>query len=222
MVLQGASTAELKAAAIKQGMSTLRMSGIRKVLDGMTTTGRDPARHDGGLSASPTKSDRRRTTRALKVNLHQLLTAMIEKGASDLHITDRLAAAPAHRRLGRAAQAAAALARRDEAALLLGPDRRAEDPVREEQRARSLVRREEPVALPRQHLHAARRRRGRVPLDPVQDPDASRSSACRRSSPSSRPSRAASCSSRARPAPARPRRSRRSSTRSTARRASTS
>jgi len=38
MVLQGASTAELKAAAIKQGMSTLRMSGIRKVLNGMTST----------------------------------------------------------------------------------------------------------------------------------------------------------------------------------------
>jgi type IV pilus assembly protein PilB len=38
MVLQGASTAELKAAAIKQGMSTLRMSGIRKVLSGMTST----------------------------------------------------------------------------------------------------------------------------------------------------------------------------------------
>ena len=38
MVLQGASTAELKAAAIKQGMSTLRASGIRKVLSGMTST----------------------------------------------------------------------------------------------------------------------------------------------------------------------------------------
>jgi len=38
MVLQGASTAELKAAAIKQGMSTLRASGIRKVLDGVTST----------------------------------------------------------------------------------------------------------------------------------------------------------------------------------------
>jgi type IV pilus assembly protein PilB len=38
MVLQGASTAELKAAAIKQGMSTLRMSGIRKVMSGMTST----------------------------------------------------------------------------------------------------------------------------------------------------------------------------------------
>jgi type IV pilus assembly protein PilB len=38
MVLQGASTAELKAAAIKNGMATLRMSGIQKVLDGVTTT----------------------------------------------------------------------------------------------------------------------------------------------------------------------------------------
>jgi type IV pilus assembly protein PilB len=38
MVLQGASTAELKAAAIKGGMNTLRMSGIEKVLAGVTTT----------------------------------------------------------------------------------------------------------------------------------------------------------------------------------------
>jgi type IV pilus assembly protein PilB len=37
MVLQGASTAELKAAAIKNGMATLRASGIKKVLEGMTT-----------------------------------------------------------------------------------------------------------------------------------------------------------------------------------------
>jgi type IV pilus assembly protein PilB len=38
MVLQGASTAELKAAAVKNGMSSLRMSGIEKVLAGVTTT----------------------------------------------------------------------------------------------------------------------------------------------------------------------------------------
>ena len=37
MVLQGASTAELKVAAIKRGMVTLRMAGIRKILEGMTT-----------------------------------------------------------------------------------------------------------------------------------------------------------------------------------------
>jgi type IV pilus assembly protein PilB len=37
MVLQGASAAELKATAIKGGMSSLRMSGIKKVLEGITT-----------------------------------------------------------------------------------------------------------------------------------------------------------------------------------------
>ncbi len=50
MVLQGASTAELKAAAIKQGMMTLRMSGIEKVLDGRHHDRRKSRpRHDGGL-----------------------------------------------------------------------------------------------------------------------------------------------------------------------------
>jgi type IV pilus assembly protein PilB len=38
LVLQGASTAELKAGAIKNGMLTLRMAGIEKVLAGVTTT----------------------------------------------------------------------------------------------------------------------------------------------------------------------------------------
>jgi type IV pilus assembly protein PilB len=37
MVLQGASAAELKVGAIKKGMATLRMSGIKKVLEGVTT-----------------------------------------------------------------------------------------------------------------------------------------------------------------------------------------
>jgi type IV pilus assembly protein PilB len=38
LVLQGASTAELKASAIKSGMLSLRMAGIEKVLAGVTTT----------------------------------------------------------------------------------------------------------------------------------------------------------------------------------------
>jgi len=38
MVLGGSSAAELKMGAIRGGMSTLRVSGIRKVLDGVTTT----------------------------------------------------------------------------------------------------------------------------------------------------------------------------------------
>jgi type IV pilus assembly protein PilB len=37
MVLQGGSTAELKAAAIKRGMATLRVAGIKKVMEGVTT-----------------------------------------------------------------------------------------------------------------------------------------------------------------------------------------
>jgi type IV pilus assembly protein PilB len=37
MVLQGASTAELKLGAIKNGMCSLRMSGIKKIIDGVTT-----------------------------------------------------------------------------------------------------------------------------------------------------------------------------------------
>jgi type IV pilus assembly protein PilB len=37
MVLQGASTAELKMGATRNGMSTLRASGIKKILDGVTT-----------------------------------------------------------------------------------------------------------------------------------------------------------------------------------------
>ncbi len=37
-VLQGSSTAELKVEAIRAGMTSLRMSGILKVLDGVTTT----------------------------------------------------------------------------------------------------------------------------------------------------------------------------------------
>ncbi len=37
VIIQGASAAELKATAIRLGMKTLRMSGISKVLDGVTT-----------------------------------------------------------------------------------------------------------------------------------------------------------------------------------------
>jgi type IV pilus assembly protein PilB len=38
LILQGVSTAELKAGAIRAGMVTLRMAGIQKVLEGLTTT----------------------------------------------------------------------------------------------------------------------------------------------------------------------------------------
>ena len=37
LVLQGASTTELKAEAIRNGMKSLRMSGIQKLTEGITT-----------------------------------------------------------------------------------------------------------------------------------------------------------------------------------------
>ena len=37
LVLQGASTAEVKAEAIRQGMRTLRSAGIQKLIEGVTT-----------------------------------------------------------------------------------------------------------------------------------------------------------------------------------------
>ena len=53
MVLQGSSTAELKVAAIKGGMSTLRMSGIRKIMARHDHDRRGPPRYDGRLTMSP-------------------------------------------------------------------------------------------------------------------------------------------------------------------------
>jgi type IV pilus assembly protein PilB len=37
LVLQGASAAEIKAEMIQTGVSTLRMAGINKILEGVTT-----------------------------------------------------------------------------------------------------------------------------------------------------------------------------------------
>jgi type IV pilus assembly protein PilB len=37
LVLEGASTSDIKKAAIRLGMKTLRMSGLTKVADGTTT-----------------------------------------------------------------------------------------------------------------------------------------------------------------------------------------
>ncbi len=37
LILEGASTAEIKKAAVRLGMKTLRMSGITKAAEGVTT-----------------------------------------------------------------------------------------------------------------------------------------------------------------------------------------
>ena len=157
-----------------------------------------------------------------RIGLQQLLKVMIDKGASDLHITT--AAPPLLRVDGSVLplQLPPLGPIETKAALLLGSDRRAEDPLREEQRARSFVRRKEPVALPRQPLHAAGGGGGGVSRHPFQGAHVSTSSGCRRSSPSWRPSRAGSCSSPGPPGRANRPRSPRSSTRSTPRPASTS
>ena len=73
-----------------------------------------------------------------------------------------IAPAAAHRRRARAAEDGAADARRDEAAVLLDSHRRPEAQVRRRERARPLVRREGLVAVPVEHLHAARRGRRRA------------------------------------------------------------
>ena len=70
-------------------MITLRMSGIRKVLDGVTTTeeilrvtmaDRTERRHENARTGE-------RAGRLRAEHLHQLLKRMVEKGASDMHIT---------------------------------------------------------------------------------------------------------------------------------------
>ena len=122
--------------------------------------------------------------RRLKFNLHQLLTAMIEKGASDLHITT--GSPPLLRIDGALVPLKLPPLTPVDTKQLCYSILTEEQKIKFEknERARPLLRREEPVALPRQHLHAARRRRRRVPHHPVQDPLASTSSGCRRSSPS--------------------------------------
>ena len=104
-------------------------------------------------------------------NMHQFLKAMIEKGASDLHITT---GTPPQLRIDgklHPLKMPPLSATRDQAALLLAADGRAEAPVRGAQRARPLVQRAEALTLPRQRLRPARQRRRGVPRDPVQDQD---------------------------------------------------
>ena len=76
-VLNGASSLELKREAIRLGMQTLRMSALTKARRGYDDPERSLPRLLGRLLGVP----------FLMANMHQLLKAMIEKGASDLHIT---------------------------------------------------------------------------------------------------------------------------------------
>ena len=76
-VLNGASATELKREAIRLGMVTLRRSALNKLEEGITTLERSAPHLVRGLLGAHLPM----------ANLHQLLKAMIEKGASDLHVT---------------------------------------------------------------------------------------------------------------------------------------
>ena len=80
------------------------------------------------------------------------------------------ASADPHRRQADAARHAAAHGAGDEAARVLGSDRRAEAPLRREPRARHFVRHQGAGPLPRQHLQSARRDRSGLPADSLRDP----------------------------------------------------
>ena len=208
LVLNGASTAELKAEAIRLGMQTLRMAGIAKLKVGHDQHRRSGRQHGSGYDA---------VTR--EPTLAQSASAAQGDGREGGRATST---SPPARRRSCASTAslvplktAAAHAGRDQAALLLDPHRRAEAQVRGGERARPLLRREEPLALPRQHLHAARRRGGRLPHHPLQDPHLRGAGPAAGRRGARRRSRAAWCWSPGPPARARSPRSRRSSTRST-------
>ncbi len=85
MVLQGASTAELKLGAIRNGMSTLRMPAASARSSTGVTTPEEVMR----VTMARLRREIERMTQPaeVKVNLHQLLKTMVEKGASDMHIT---------------------------------------------------------------------------------------------------------------------------------------
>ena len=91
LILQHAPTAAIRDLALRQGMKTLRQNGI----------GTDPAaRHHPGRGAPghdrvgaditdprPARTDSRGRGDRMTATLHDLLTTMIEREASDLHLT---------------------------------------------------------------------------------------------------------------------------------------
>ena len=106
----------------------------------------------------------------LRITLHQLLKAMIEKGASDMHITT--GTPPLLRVDGDVVPLKVPpLSATDSKQLcysILSEEQKIQ--FERDQRARSVVRGEEPLPLPRQHLRAARGGGRRVSNHPFQDP----------------------------------------------------
>ena len=124
MVLQGASTAELKAAAIKRRHADAAHGRHREGPRGRDDAGRESCVTDGG------RSEGRRHGRSSSQPPAAAQGDGREGRERPAH-HHGLAAAAAHRRRGRAAASSPPLdAGRHQAALLLDPDRRAEDAVR--------------------------------------------------------------------------------------------
>ena len=187
---------------------TLRMSGIAKVLRRRDDDRRDLPRHDGRLSPMRRGHDDAQAPRPAQVNLQQLLKAMIEKGASDMHITT--GSPPLLRIDGTIVplKLPPLGAERDEGSSATRSSPRSRSQFEKTNELDLSFGVKGALALPREHLRAARRGGRRVPDDPVQDPDLRGARAARRSSASSRRSRAASSWSPGRPARARAPRSR--------------
>jgi len=144
LVINGASTTELKAEAIRLGMQTLRMAGLAKLKTGMTSI----------EEVVGTPLPIRCGTRELHLpNLHQLLKRWWRRDRPISTSPPAPAAAP-HRRGPRTAQDAAAhpVETKQLCYSILAD---AQKHKFEEERARPLVRCEGPLPLPRQHLHAA-------------------------------------------------------------------
>jgi type II secretory ATPase GspE/PulE/Tfp pilus assembly ATPase PilB-like protein len=182
LILQNVGAAEIRDAAIEEGMLTLRMDGWLKVLKGITTLEQVIRETSAYERARPPQftpvTDRHDRTRPTaspaspQVNLRVLLEEMIERGASDLHIT--AGERPKLRIDGDIRQRAedVVLAAEGHAAAgLLGAHGEPEEALRDGGRARLLVRHPEPGALPRQLLQAARLRLDGDASDPVQHQD---------------------------------------------------
>jgi type IV pilus assembly protein PilB len=146
-VLNGASALELKREANRLGMQTLRESALTKLAEGRRPTTRRAA--DGEHAPVPEGDDREGRQRP---SYHH----------------GNAAAAP-DRWEAASAQAPAADAAGDQAALLFGAHRRPEASLRRGQRARPLLQRAEALALSWQRLRAAGQRRGSLSGDPVPD-----------------------------------------------------
>ena len=79
LILVGASALELKRKAVDEGMITLRRSGLRKVIEGVTTI--EEVARDGQVSnwQLPKRQQRMAT-------LPELLKTLVDHNGSDLHI----------------------------------------------------------------------------------------------------------------------------------------